>query len=140
MSKKIIVTASILLLLVGGLAGVKIYSNENKKKNEPKITFKDNITFIKDQKSYSDLDENNEVIIDDLPIINPSDIIIESESEYDEISFNKVSSKDFPITLEFSFIDTSTVGENFTSTLHVRLKDNVKEFPFTYSVIENPAQ
>lgn len=136
MNKKIIIALTLVVVIGGGFMGAKALSNNPKESDEPKITFKENIVFIKNQKSFSEVDENNEVIVEDLPVILPNDIIIEKESHYDEISFNKISTQNTPMTLEFNFIDTSSVGENFTGTLYVRLKDTVKEVPFTYSVIE----
>ncbi|MEG0327696.1 MAG: hypothetical protein RR565_03235 [Erysipelothrix sp.] len=139
MTKRITIALAILIIIAGGFIGAKVLLQNTNSPNEPKITFKDNIVFIKNQKSFSEVDENNEIIVEELPIILPSDIIVEEESSYDEISFNKISTKNTPITLEFNFVNTSTVGENFTGTLYVRLKDTVKEFPFTYSVIEKIA-
>ncbi|CAM4254552.1 hypothetical protein H9L01_07235 [Erysipelothrix inopinata] len=136
MNKKIIIVLALVVVIGGGFMAAKVLSNNDKKSDKPKITFKENIVFIKNQKSFSEVDENNEVIVENLPVILPNDIIIEKESHYDEISFNKIGTKDTPMTLEFNFIDTSSVGENFTGTLYVRLKDTVEEVPFTYSVIE----
>lgn len=140
MNKKLITIVIVVLIVSGGYLGARALSNSKHKDDGPKITFKDNIVFIKDQKSFSEVDENNEVIVEELPIILPQDIIIESESHYDEISFNKIATSNQPITLEFNFVDTSSVGDNFTGNLYVRLKDTVKEIPFTYSVIEKQGQ
>lgn len=131
--KSKIIGSTIISILIIGI-GTMIYLNN--KKEYPVIIFKDNILLEYGQKSFSDeetveeLDGNNSI-----EVLDPEDIIVKDKSKYDEISFNKISNGNTPMTLEFRFVDTSEIGKH-EGTLFARLGNELKEFKFDYDVVD----
>lgn len=126
--------ASVLAIALIAAIGTGIYFIT--KKDVPVIVFKENITLEYGQKSFSD-----DVTVEDsdeketLEVLNPEDLIIKDKSKYDEISFNKISNGNTPMTLEFRYVDTSEVGKH-EGMLFARLGSELKEFKFEYDVID----
>lgn len=126
--------ASVLATALIAAVGTGIYFIT--KKDAPVIVFKQNIMLEYGQKSFSDdrtVDDSVEK--ESLEVLNPEDLIIKEESKYDEISFNKISNGNTPMTLEFRFVDTSEVGKH-EGMLFARLGNELKEFKFEYDVID----
>ncbi len=128
------VIASVLAVALIAAVGTGIYFVT--KKDVPILVFKENIMLEYGQKSFSDdqtVEDSEEK--EALEVLNPEDLIIKEESKYDEISFNKISNGNTPMTLEFRFVDTSEVGKH-EGMLFARLGNELKEFTFEYDVID----
>ncbi|MDE8245135.1 hypothetical protein PT160_07810 [Erysipelothrix rhusiopathiae] len=126
--------ASVLAVALIAAVGTGIYFIT--KKDVPDIVFKENIMLEYGQKSFSDdqtVEDSEEK--EALEVLNPEDLIIKEKSKYDEISFNKISNGNTPMTLEFRFVDTSEVGKH-EGMLFARLGNELKEFTFEYDVID----
>lgn len=110
------------------------------KKDEPILIFKENIVVEYGQKSFIEDDETEEKSDtsskrETLPVLMPEELIQKDVSKYDELSFNKIAVGGEPVTLEFRFIDTSTIGSH-EGIIYARHGKNVKEFNFTYEVLD----
>lgn len=128
------------LLIVLLIALIVINLSFKTKKEDPIITFKENIvveygqkSFIEDDQDESGNKSDKKETLEKLPALVPEDIVQKDFSKYDEISFNKIAVDGEPITLELRFIDTSTIGKH-EGLVYARLGKNVREFKFNYEV------
>lgn len=110
---------------------IAFWALQNKEKPEPEIVFKKDITFKIGQTSYEseDTDTSSDMFI------TPESIIIEDESKYDQISFNKIGCGNEPMTMEYRFVEATEVGKG-SSELYAKLGDVCKTFTFNYTVVE----
>ncbi|MDE8061330.1 hypothetical protein PT085_03055 [Erysipelothrix rhusiopathiae] len=128
------------LLIVLLIALIVINLSFKTRKEDPIITFKENIvveygqkSFIEDDQDESGNKSDKKETLEKLPALVPEDIVQKDLSKYDEISFNKIAVDGEPITLELRFIDTSTIGKH-EGLVYARLGKNVQEFKFNYEV------
>ncbi len=99
-------------------------------KPEPKLVFKDNITFKVGQKSFEDEGETPDPA---LPTITVASIIDIQASDYDEASFNKVPCGNEPQDMMFRFVDTGDVG-SYEGTVYAAKGNVCKTYTFNYKV------
>lgn len=103
----------------------------NQKPNEPTIVFRENIVLEYGQ--TTETDDSFKLTDPTITIIDPLDLIKVAESEYDEVSLNKILMDGEISTLEFSFIDTMKLGKQ-KGRLYARLGTEIREFEFEFEV------
>ncbi|MEG0416140.1 MAG: hypothetical protein RR565_08390 [Erysipelothrix sp.] len=126
---------SVVITLILILAAFLIFSLQKNNESEPVIVFKDNIKIVLGQSTYHEGDSHESRIDEVFPQVRPQDIIVNEDSVFDEISFNRIIEDTLPIEKDNSSLNSFKLGEH-EGTLFARKGNKISKFEFSYTVIE----